>query len=190
MRGRPVGGLGVRLARVVFPIAAAAIVLAGCDDDDEPFAPGLDVDAVVGFYDPATLTFDPLGSLPVVHIAERLDPGVPPQLNLARDGTFQIVFRYLSTGRFEVIDGEFTTLPDGVRLEFGSEADAQRLLLPQRVELAFNASTGSLSFVGEVDVPLDRLLELAPEFEDEQLRDPVRGELTMIFTRQEEDAGE
>lgn len=170
-------------------LTTAFLAAAACgDDDDGLLEPRLEREAVAGVYDISTLTFDPLGSLPVKDIATKLDPSIRPRLVVALDGTFQFAFIDPSTRRFVTVDGSYETLSDGILLSFGSTTDSQRLLLPQRLELTYTEAAGTLSFAGESDAFLARLIELVPEFEDEQLRDPVRGELRVTFTRRESDS--
>lgn len=162
-----------------------ALAAAACGKDKSPTEPGIDRDLVVGVYEITTLTFDPVGSLPEKDIAERLDPTVRPQFVVARDRSFQIAFIDPVTNRIETVEGEYTTLRGGIRLDFDSEQDARFLLLPRRLDLDFSQEVGTLSFSGEINVPLQRLRELVPEFSDEQLPNPVRGALAVVFTRRD-----
>ena len=166
-------------------LIGALVFTAGCGDDGNPTEPGIDRDLVVGVYDITTLTFDPNGSLPQKDIAERLDPTIRPQFVVARDRSFQIAFIDPVSKRIETVEGEYTTLRGGIRLEFDSEQGARLLLLPRRLDLDFSEETGTLSFSGEINVPLDRLRELVPEFRDEQLPNQVRGALAVVFTRRD-----
>lgn len=165
-------------------LLGALVVTAACGGDGSPTEPGIDRDLVVGVYDITTLTFDPNGSLPQKDIAERLDPTIRPQFVVARDRTFQIAFIDPVSKRIETVEGEYSTLRGGIRLEFDSEQGA-RLLLPRRLDLDFSEETATLSFSGEISVPLDRLRELVPEFQDEQLPNQVRGALAVVFTRRD-----
>lgn len=165
-------------------ILAAAVVLGGCGDDDgTTFEPRLDPEAVAGVYDITRMTFDPDGSVPQVDIAERLDPTIRPQLVVALDLTFQLAYIDPATKKITTIDGTYETLLDGVRLLFPSRQESQRILLPQRLDLLFSETTGTLSFAGSVDADLPRLVALAPEYAQEQFPDPVRGRLEIEFTR-------
>lgn len=161
----------------------AVIATTGCSDDKDPFEPGQDVEHVAGVYDIRTLTFDPNGSLEEKDIAARLDPNIPPQLVIGLDRTFQIAFIDPVTRRIDTVEGTLQVLTGGVRLNFATLDGAQRILLPRRLDLELDQEAGTLSFTGDVDVSLARLIELVPEFEEEQLRDPVRGTLTVKFTR-------
>lgn len=171
--------------RTAFALLFTLVVATACSDDDGPFEPGIDRDLVVGIYDITTLTFDPNGSLPEEDIAERLDPAIRPQLVIARDRSFQIAFIDPVTSRIETVEGEYSTLRDGIRMEFDSDEGARLLILPRRLELDFHEELGTLSFAGAVDVPLNRLRELVPEYQGEQLPNQVRGALEVVFTRRE-----
>ncbi len=167
-------------------LVGAAAAAGGCEDDDgSPFEPGLDPEVVAGVYDITRMTFDPNGSVPEVDIAERLDPAVRPQLVVALDRTFQLAYIDPTTKKIITVDGSYATLVDGLRLDFPSPEAARHVLLPQRLDLVYAGTTETLSFEGEVNADLSRLVELVPEFEQEQFPDPVRGELDLEFTRRE-----
>lgn len=168
-------------------LVGAAVVFGGCSDERSPFAPRLDPENVVGVYHIVHFSFDPDGSIPGVDIAERLDPAIPPQLVVALDLTFQFAFRDPATKRFETINGNYETLVEGVRFNFQSRQDSEKLLMPQRLDLTYSEEAGKLSFDGSVTVALDRLVEFVPEYGEEQFPNPVRGRLKIEFRRSSPD---
>jgi hypothetical protein len=143
----------------------------------------VDRSAVAGVYQLATLSFDPQGSLPKTDILSRLAPADQPELSISRtDNGFSLLFRDPVGGRHEVVEGTYTLLDGQVRLNFRKAADAQRTLLPKRIELQVDKAAMTLSYTTNTAVSLVRLRELVPEFRTEQLPDPVLGELAVIFT--------
>lgn len=170
---------GVLLAAIV----AICVGVLGCGGGDVT-GPSQDRSRVAGVYHLAALTFDPHGSLPKTDIMERLAPADRPELVLSRtDNTFQAVTRDQHTGRFVAVEGQYTILNgEGVRLRFKRLEDAQRLLLPQRAELVFDDTTMTLTYHANTAVSLTQLRNLVPEYRNEQLPDPVQGELVLVFT--------
>ncbi len=149
----------------------------------EPAGPTIDRSAVAGIYHLTALSFDPQGSLPKTDILGRLAPADRPELAISRtDNRFRLAFRDPGTGLPELVEGTYTLLDDHIRLNFKKSADARSILLPQRLELDFDKVTMTLSYLANTDVSLARLRELVPEFRNEQLPDPVFGELTVVFT--------
>lgn len=158
-------------------------VAAGCGGGQETTGPTVDRTVVAGVYNLATLSFDPQGSLPRTDILDRLAPADRPELVISKkDDSFQLIFRDPASGRFEVAEGNYTLLDGQVRLNFKKAEDARRLLLPERVEFNFNEAEVILSYRAYTNVSLMRLRELVPEFQNEQLPDPVYGELAVVFT--------
>jgi hypothetical protein len=163
--------------------AVLALGMTAACGDKEMTEPTVDRTAVAGVYDLATLTFDPHGSLPKTDILARLAPPDQPELVIARaDDTFQLFFRDPSDGTMNLAEGKYTLLDGQIRLNFRSAKEAERLLLPQRVEFDFNETAMTLSYQINTHVPLARLRELVPEYRTEQLPDPVAGQLAVIFT--------
>lgn len=158
-------------------------VVAGCGGGRESTGPTLDRTVVAGVYNLATLSFDPQGSLPKTDILDRLAPGDLPELVISKkNDTFQLIFRDPATSLMVVAEGNYTLLDGQVRLNFKKGEDARRLLLPERVEFNFNEAEAILSYRAYTNVSLMRLRELVPEFQNEQLPDPVYGELAVVFT--------
>jgi hypothetical protein len=94
------------------------------------------------------------------------------------------VFEDPVTGLITTANGAYSTPDDGVRVDFGTDTAFRSVLLSRR--MAFNAnSEGTLTFDATAPdgVDRDRLIELVPEFANEQLLDPVPGQLTIVFTR-------
>ncbi|MFW6040171.1 MAG: hypothetical protein ACOC9N_03755 [Gemmatimonadota bacterium] len=172
--GSALGGFGV--AAVLVGALAAA-----CGDD--PTEPAATCDGTAaGVYDPTTLAFDVNGNLPERDILARIDPALVPRLVVDRVGGFQLVFLDPETGGATLADGVCRTIEDGIELTFDDPASAQRILLPSRLPLEYDADAGILSFQGAVSVSRERLRALVPEFAGEPLSDPVPGRLTVIFT--------
>jgi hypothetical protein len=121
--------------------------------------------------------------LPEVQLLGRL-AGDTPRLILAPAGEAQLVFQDPATGLFTVADGTYSTPQEGVRLDFGATTSYRSVLLSQRMTFV-DSGTGVLSFVGSPPdgVDRDRLVQLVPEYADEQLLDPVPGVLVVTFTR-------
>ena len=166
-------------------LLGAAVALGGCDDES-PLDVGLGPDDVAGVYDITEMSFDPDGSVPGVDILERIDDGdITPRLTIYRgNDRFQIAYNTPEDPPgIGIIEGEYEVIADGVRLTFDSELDANKLILPVRLDLAYFGLDGVLSFDGSVNVNLDSLVELVPEYEEEQFPDPVRGRLVIKFTR-------
>lgn len=171
----------------------AGVVAFGCGDDAEdktPFEPGLDRAEVAGVYDIGRLTFDPDGTLlSEIDVAGRLDPAITPYFLVALDGTVQLVFIDPVSKKLEVSEGVYETLTDGIRVKFESAEDAkaaEKVLLPQRFDLAYTAINETLSFRGRSRITLARLIELKPEWKGEQLGDPVSGQLDVVFEKRVE----
>lgn len=158
--------------------------LAACGDDDPVDLNLLDVELVVGTYDPTTLTFDVAGPTFGEYdlLAGLQTDEVPPLLVISADGVAQLVFLNPSSGRFEIGEGSYVMLEDGVRIAFVSSSAPGRLLLPQTLDLVYNETSGVLSFSGEIQAPLARLVTLVPALDGEPLSDPVGGVLAVEFT--------
>lgn len=157
------------------------VTVAACGEKD-PAGPLVDRSAVAGVYRLVSLSFDPQGSLGKVDIITRLAPADQPELWISRsDNGFQLVFRDPESGLVKVAKGSYTLLESQVRLNFDRTDEAQRLLLPKRIEFDFDRTAMTLSYLANTQVSLHRLRELAPEFRNEQLPDPVLGELAVIF---------
>ncbi|HSJ24827.1 MAG TPA: hypothetical protein VK929_09180 [Longimicrobiales bacterium] len=136
---------------------------------------------VAGTYQMTQLVFDPQGVLPEVNILERVS-GAAPRLVLAPAGEAQLIFEDPATGLITTSTGRYTTPEGAVRIDFG-DGDAYRTVLLSR-RMVFTGST-SITFEGSAPdgVSRPRLLQLVPEWADEQLLDPVPGQLTVTFTR-------
>ena len=171
-------------AAAALPLMAAAMVVAGCGGDDGT-GPAFTLDQVAGVYDPVKLTFDPQGSVPPADIlAALVSSGIEPELNIARTGAFDIFFRDPDTGEVTLLEGHAEATSDGARLTFDSQADANKVLLPRFLTLAFDEAEGTLSFSGNAQLSRARLLQLFPDlYGDEQLLDPTPGTLTVEFDR-------
>lgn len=156
------------------------LMLGSCGGD--PSSPARE--EVVGTYAMTALSFDPQGVLPEVQLLGRLAGA--PSLILAPAGQAQLVFQDPATGLFTVADGTYTTPQGGVRLDFGATTSYRNMLMSQRMTFD-DSGTGVLSFNGPPPDGVDRarLVQLVPEYADEQLLDPVPGVLVVVFTRVE-----
>lgn len=154
-----------------------------CGDDSPTGPPGLDRSEVAGTYGLTILSFDPQGSLAEVDLRDRLVVQ-DPSLQLTQDGVAQLAFRDPSTDLLVTVNGTYNTTATSVRINFGEETQHRRLLLPDAPEFTFQAGAeASLTFQStEPTVSRERLVELVPEFEDEQLLDPVPGVLEVAFS--------
>lgn len=165
-------------------LLTALIAVAACGGDEDVFGPGLEIEPIAGVYDVTRLTFDVSGSLGEEDILARMDDAIPPQIVVSLNGTVQLVYMDPETGRFEAPEGTVAALQGGgIRITFDTAEGPRRLLLPRRLDFTFDQTDGTLSFTGDVDAPLSRLIQLVPEFAEEQLRDPVRGRLDVELTR-------
>ncbi len=169
------------------PTALAALLLlamgaGACGDDDDPTdVDTIDLEEVVGIYDPTALEFDPQGSAPAADVLPLIQ-GTQPQLVISQTGVFQIAFLDPVTNLIETPGGSVEPTEAGVRLVFSEQAAADRLLLPRTVELEWDAAAGILSFSGAAEVSRTRLLELFPDlYADEQFFDPTPGWLEVTF---------
>lgn len=175
----------MRLRLLPLALAGAAVVLGGCDDDS-PLDVGLSPDDVAGVYDITEMSFDPDGSVPGVDILERIDEGdITPRLTIYRtNDEFQLAYNTPEDPPgIGIIEGRYEIIADGVRLRFFSEQQARKLILPANLDLAYFGLDGVLSFEGSVNVDLNALVDLVPEYGEEQFPDPVRGRLVIKFTR-------
>lgn len=170
--------------RKYLAVLAAAALVAGCDDDFGPRPPELEV---TGTYLMTALTFDPQGSLPPVDLLARLDVATRPRLVMGRNGRAQLVFENPATGLITLANVTYTGTTGGdVRIDFASGSNNlyRNVLLSARMSFHWNEAAGTLTFVGPSPDGVDRtrLLQLVPEWQGEQLFDPVPGELAVVFT--------
>lgn len=176
-----------RIQRPAVAIATGVglVLLLGCGNS--PTGPKLPFSVVAGLYDLQTLTFDPAGSLEAVDIKPRLTGVVVPQLNLSNTGAAQLVFRDPISGVFETIAGKYATGDSTVTITWNDGERYDLFLLSRQMTYRFSTSGSSgvqLSFSGTSPdgVSRARLIGLVPEWQDEQLFDPVPGTLTVVFT--------
>lgn len=168
-------------------IGSALLMLPGlalaCGDDG-PSGPTIELLLVAGRYTMTDLAFDPQGSLPEVSILATL--GDVPEMTLTTNGSAQITFRDPDSNLIVTVNGFFDTTATGVRIDFADGARFDQLLLSDRITLTFDEAAGTLTFDGNSPDGADRerLLELVPDFEGEQLLDPVPGRLRIAFVKQ------
>lgn len=173
-----------RAGRIITMLTFAALpALAACGDDAT--GPVLDTALVTGTYSLTTLSFDPQGSLPAVDALAEI--GTQPQLIIASSGTAQIVYQDPSTNLFTTITGSFRTTVDGARVTFDESSPYATLLLSRRMDFVLDSLTTPRRLRFDAAAPdgvnRARLIELAPALANEQLLNPVPGDLTVIFTR-------
>lgn len=157
-------------------VAASTVACGG--DPSGPSDP-----SVAGIYAMTELRFDPQGVLPEVDLLDRV--GNVPNLVLTRDGEAQLVFTDPSTGLVTTADGGYSTPQEGARIAFSSGDVVGQVLLSRRMTFTYDDSAGTLHFDGSPPdgVSRERLIQLVPEWSEEQLIDPVPGVLTVTFTR-------
>lgn len=158
-------------------VLSALLVFACGGDASGPSRP------VAGTFQLASLSFDPQGVLPEVDLRARLGADMMPRLVLAPGGEAQLVFEDPATGLITTVTGSYSTPQGGVRVDFGTNTAYRNVFLSRR--MTFTEGTGGLTFDGEAPDGIDRqrLVQLVPEFADEQLLDPVPGRLVVAFTR-------
>lgn len=157
----------------------ALVTLFACGD-----ASGPSRSDAAGTYVLTSLAFDPQGVLPAVDILARLEGDAAPRLVLAPAGEAQLVFEDPVSGLITTTNGTYSTPQDGVRIDFGQNDAFRDVLLSRRMTFEV-AADGVLTYDASAPdgVSRARLIELVPEFADEQLLDPVPGQLTVVFTR-------
>jgi hypothetical protein len=168
---------GTSRAAVAIALLTAATIAACGGDPAGPSRP-----QVAGTYVLTELSFDPQGVLPEVELLSRLAAADVPRLILAPDGQAQLVFRDPATGLITTANGRFATPTGGIRVDFLTDTSHRTVLLSRR--MTFDEEDGRISFDGTSPdgVSRARLLQLVPEWAQEQLLDPVPGRLTVAFT--------
>jgi hypothetical protein len=154
--------------------------LAACGGDPAgPARPEL-----AGIYLLTELRFDPQGLLPEVDLRERLDV-TDIQLVLSPDGQAQLRFVDPGTGLLRIVDAAWSTPVGGVRVHFEPGPDLRLVLLSARMTFAHDPAADAIRFDDAAPDGVDRqrLLELVPEWSQEQLLSPVPGRLVVEFTR-------
>jgi hypothetical protein len=168
-----------------FLAIAAIFALAACGDTSDPIQV-VDVD-VRGTYDLTALKFDPQGVLGEVDLKARLTASIP-RLVLAANGQAQLAFTGPETGLITVSNATYTVnnLGTTVRIDFGTANTLYtNTFLSKTMTFTYSSSTKSLSFAATSPdgVSRARLVQLVPEWSDEQLLDPVPGVLTITFAQ-------
>jgi hypothetical protein len=140
---------------------------------------------LAGTYHLTALTFDPQGVLPEVDVLPRLGGADVPRLVLAPAGEAQLIFQDPATGLIRTADGVYSTPQVGVRIDFGTGTAHQAVLLSRLMTFTWSESDQTLTFSGASPdgVVRERLIELVPEWSNEQLFNPVPGQLQVVFTR-------
>jgi hypothetical protein len=168
---------------------AVALLAAGalsCGDGSIVIGPGFGLDDVQGLYQPETLTFDPQGAAPAGDVLDALaQSGFEPQLNIARNGTFQVPYRDPVTGEFRTLNGSARVVRQGLRLTFQTQADANQLVLPRDITLDWDPEEETLHFSGATNVSRIRLQQLFPELYGQEpwAGETIPGVLTARFRR-------
>ena len=172
-RGRVAIRFGMALMFVVVLLAF------GCGDDSS--GPKLSLSDLVGSYDLTQLAFDPQGVLPEANILAGL--GTVPELIVTANNGAQVVYEDPTSGLFVTIGAAARRTKTGLRLDFNSGSRYEGLLLSRRMELTYSEGTRKLTFDGDSPdgVDRERLVDLYPDWADEQLLDPVPGRLRVTF---------
>jgi hypothetical protein len=162
----------------MMPAMVATALLVGCGGD----ASGPSRPELAGTYELTDLRFDPQGVLPEVDLLPRLNG--TPRLVLAPGGTAQLVFEDPTTGLVTTVTGSYSTPQQGARIDFGTDTGYGQVLLSRRMTFNYTAPV-TLAFDAESPDGVDRtrLIQLVPEWADEQLLNPVPGRLIVVFTR-------
>jgi hypothetical protein len=159
----------------------AAVLLNGCDDSD-PTAPNLDIR---GNYALTELTFDPQGSLPAIDLRTRITETTIPRLVLANNGRAQLIAEDPSTGLVTTADASYAVIDSThVRVTFDAGSTMHEgSFLSRRMTFTYDPATRHLTFTGASPDGIDRpsLIEAVPEWQQEQLLDPVPGTLHIVF---------
>ncbi len=173
---------GHRRNRAVGLVVLAFAMLAGATACGDSGPTGLKIEPdMVGIYSLTALRFDPQGSAPEANVLPLIE-STQPQLVISQTGVFQIAFVDPSTHLIRTATGNVTRTAAGLRLVFGNKDAANELLLPERLELDWDAEAMTLTHTGIAEIPRARLLELFPTlYADEQLFDPTPGTLTVAF---------
>ena len=168
------------IRRSTAALLAATLLFAACDDDDPTEPNGIEV---AGSYDLTALTFDPQGTLAEVDLLARIGDSAP-RLVLGGNGVAQLVFVDPQTGLFTTVTGTYTTPAGNVRVDFGTDVAAESILLPEEMTFTYDEVAGTLTIDSAATAGVDRaqLLILVPEWQQEQLLDPVPGVLFVEFT--------
>jgi hypothetical protein len=140
---------------------------------------------LAGTYHLTTLTFDPQGVLPEVDMLPRLGGAEVPRLVLAPAGEAQLIFEDPATGLIRTADGVYSTPQIGARIDFGPGTAYRAVLLSRLMTFVWADADQTLTFSGASPdgVSRERLIQLVPEWANEQLLDPVPGQLEVVFTR-------
>jgi hypothetical protein len=162
---------------------AALSLSTGCGDDGSSVQ-NLDIEDLAGTYSLTLLAFDPQGALPEANILPAL--GVIPELIVTTSRTAQVVFQDPGSGLFTTIAATVRTTKTGLRVNFAGGSEAADLLLPRTTEFQYNETTRTLTLDEETteSVRRQRLVALVPDWQNEQLLDPVPGRLRVTFQRQ------
>lgn len=167
-------------------VVVATAILWGCSGD--PSGPSRP--EVAGTYALTEFSFDPQGSIVEEDLLARLDV-TDVQLVLAPDGQAQLRYVNPTTGLLTTVGATYSTPTDGARVHFTSGPALRTVLLPSQITFTYAEQDGTLRFDDTAPTGLDRerLLELVPEWSDEQLLNPVPGHLVVEFTRTSTAAG-
>lgn len=170
-----------RISRIPAVVLLTGLAAAGGCSDSPTEPAGLPLDQVVGSYALTTLAFDPQGSLPEANVRTTLGAD-NVRLILAENRSAQVVYQDPVSGLFTTITASFQTTETGVRVTFNSGSPYRQLLFSRQMEFVLSGAV--LTFGGESPdgVSRDRLIELVPAFDGEQLLDPTPGDLRVSFT--------
>ena len=140
-----------------------------------------------GNYTLTELTFDPQGSLPTTDLRSRIVVNVP-RLVLANSGLAQLVAEDPATGLVTTAGATYAVLDSThVRVTFDEgETMFRGSFLSRRMTFTYDPTSRTLSFDGASPDGVDRqrLIATVPEWQQEQLLNPVPGTLHIVFRAQ------
>lgn len=164
---------------------AGVLVVSACGDDG-PTEPNIDLSEVVGTWSLTELTFDPQGVLPETDVLTLL--GTAPQLIVTPSRAAQLVYSDPVSGLFTTIPATVRTTPTGVRIDFDRNSGYAGLLLSRQMEFQLQQTGGNSVLTFDADSPdgvnRQRLVQLVPAWQNEQLLDPVPGQVRVTFRAQ------
>lgn len=173
--------IGGKAARRSCAMLALAVLVSAAGCNSGSTGPTVDIQEIAGTYVLTQLTFDPQGVLPEADILATL--GTTPQLVVTANKAAQIFYEDPITSLFVTIGASVRTTTEGLRVNFNSGSSYASLLLSRQMRFTYNAQTKALSFDGDAPegVNRTRLVQLVPDWSNEQLLSPVPGRLRVTF---------
>lgn len=169
-----------------------ALLLAACDGGGGGTGSDrLTPQEVAGVYNLCTLRFQPTnGALPVADLLTSVVDTTPPatrpeaSLALAANGTYDLAYTEGGTAFLQQIRGSVSYQRDAIALNIpANDPDANTLLLPRPLRLAFNSSQGRLT--GDASGIAHSVARLnyasAAGISEDGLQNTINGTLTAVF---------